>query len=345
MNNTEFTLAFQIEIWQLVWYAIIGIVGTIGNGIVMVVILRSEKNDRKSFFNVAIFSLALADFLVSILGLPIYCISTSSFQKYHPIGKKGDRMCILVTGYLLPYWFLDTSVFLLVFIAMERRNTILYCNTLKLKSSSFRTKLITMVAIYLSAFIVQFSSAYFLVYDTENKEFGNFCRYNLSQNHSIVLKVMIFTVDTLVPIIIISYCFYHITRTLKKIDTVLGKAFETQINQEVTIDVAHDRLVRISKTIMIIAAAFCICILPNQLLFVLSSINNSFFAWNKVISQIFVLMRFSNSFINPMIYCFRSKEFRKDFLSMSIFKFRMQNLTPTGCKYSDYQQLPDMTFK
>ncbi|XP_004207011.1 galanin receptor 2b isoform X1 [Hydra vulgaris] len=345
MNNTEYTLAFQIEIWQLVWYAIIGIIGTIGNGIVMFVILRSKKNDRKSSFNVAIFSLALADFMVSILGLPIYYISTGSFQKYHPIGKKGDRMCMLMTGYFLPYWFLDTSVFLLVYIAMERRNTILYYNSLKLNSSSFRTKLLTMVAIYLSAFLVQFSSAYFLVYDIKKKEFGNFCRYNLSQNKSTVLKVIIFTVDTLAPIIIISYCFYHITRTLTKIDTLLGKSLEIQINQEVTTDVAHDRMVRTSKTIMIIAAAFGICILPNQLLFVLSSINNSFFAWNGVVSQIFVLMRFSNSFINPMIYCFRSKEFRKDFSSMSIFNFRMQNLTPTGCRYSDYQQLPDMTFK
>ncbi|XP_047133244.1 galanin receptor 2b isoform X1 [Hydra vulgaris] len=344
MNITEYTSVFQQETWQLFWYAIIGIFGFIGNGIVMTVILLSKKINRKSSFNVAIFSLALADFLVSILGLPIYYMSTDSF-KNHPIGKKGDWMCMLLTGYFLPYWFLDASVFLLVYIAIERRNTILYYNSLKLNSSSFRTKLLTMVAIYLFALIVQFSSAYFLVYDTEKKEFGNYCRYNLSQNQSAVLKIILFTVDTLVPIVVISYCFYQIFLSLKIIDKLLRKSMVTPTCKRIKIDVVHDRKVRTIKTIVIIALAFCICIIPNQLLFVLSSIHKSFFAWNGITSQIFVLMRFSNSFVNPFVYCFQSKEFRKHFSSMLVFNFRKKYLTPTGCKYSDYQQLPDITLK
>ncbi|XP_065674865.1 histamine H4 receptor-like isoform X2 [Hydra vulgaris] len=195
-TRTNISNSFSLEYWELIWYSLIGVLGIIGNSIVMIVVLLSKNINRTSSFHIAIFSLALADFMVSLFSLPTYIMSTDSFQKYHPQNISGDLMCKFVTGYSLPYWFLDASVFLLVFISIERRNTILYQKSLLLQHKSTKFKIATMVLIFLIALIKESLGASFIIYDPNGKQFGNFCKYCLDKNKQMILTICIFILDT-----------------------------------------------------------------------------------------------------------------------------------------------------
>ncbi|XP_002170154.2 5-hydroxytryptamine receptor 4 [Hydra vulgaris] len=344
MDQTSMNISniksFKLNTWELTWYSLIAVLGIIGNGVVMVVVLLSKNINRTSSFHIAIFSLAFADFMVSLLSLPTYIMSTDTFKNYHPQNISGDLMCIFITGYSLPYWFLDASVYLLVFISIERRNTILYQKFLLLQHKSTKSKIATMVLIFLIAFIKESFGASFLIYDPNEKQFGNFCKYCLDKNKQMILTSCIVILDTVIPVVIVSLCFYQISLSLKRIGVFLGKSMK--VNK---IDIIHIRKVKTIKTIKIIAVAFCICVLPNRILLVPST-QHQRMEWNNWISQVFVLMRLSNSFINPLIFCFQSQQFRKN-LSIVFYRFyKRKSITSNkGKKQSNgYQQLPDMTF-
>ncbi|XP_047135167.1 cysteinyl leukotriene receptor 1 [Hydra vulgaris] len=301
-TSTNTSNSFPLRYWELTWYSMIAVLGIIGNGVVMIVILLSKNIDRKSSFHIAIFSLALADFMVSLLSLPIYYISTSRFQKYHPQNISGDLMCIFITGYFLPYWFLSASVFLLVFISIERRNAILYQKSLLFQQKSTKFKIAIMVFIFFLAFIKEILGAICLKYDPKNNEFGNFCGYSSKKKYTGIIRKLLHVIsDTAIPVVIVSYCFYQISISLEKIGVFLGKSMK--VNK---VDIINIRKVKTIKTIKIIAVAFCICILPNRILLVVSSFKTEMMKWNDQIFQVFVLLRFSNSFVNPLIFCFQS---------------------------------------
>ncbi|XP_065675864.1 melatonin receptor type 1B-B isoform X2 [Hydra vulgaris] len=334
--------SFSLEYWELIWYSLITVLGIIGNGVVMIVVLLSKKIIRTSSFHIAIFSLAFADFMVSLLSLPTYIMSTDTYQNYHPKNVSGDLMCIFITGYSLPYWFIDASVYLLVFISLERWNAILYKKCLLLQLKSTKSKIATMVLIYFLALITESLCAAFFVYDPNNKQFGNFCKYFLDKtSDKIILTLVIFILDTAVPVVIVSYCFYKISLFLKTTGVFLGKSMK--VNK---VDIIHIRKVKTIKSIKILAVAFCICILPNRIFLVLSSLKEEHVKWNNWISRVFVLMRLSNSFINPLIFCFQSKQFRTN-LSMVFYRlYKRKSITSSRGKQqlNGYEKLPNMTF-
>jgi len=114
--------AFPFRWWQFVWYVSIFVVGVVGNFLVIIVIFLNKKVETTSTFNILILVLAATDLLVSMVGLPIYIFSTDIFN--YPSDEHGDLLCMFFTGYFLPFFLLDTSVYILVLIAVGRRRAI-----------------------------------------------------------------------------------------------------------------------------------------------------------------------------------------------------------------------------
>ncbi|XP_065674970.1 high-affinity lysophosphatidic acid receptor-like [Hydra vulgaris] len=341
MNSSNIK-SFSLEYWKLTWYLLIAILGITGNGVVMIVVLLSKNINRTSSFHIAIFSLAFADFMASLFSLPTFIMSTDIFQNYHPKNISGDLMCIFITGYSLPYWFIGALVFILVFISIERWNAILYKKCLLFQQKSAKFKIATMVLIFFLALITESLCAAFLVYDPNNKQFGNFCKYFLDKtSDKIILTLVIYILDTAVPVDIVSYCFYQISFFLQTSGVFLANSMKVS-----KVDIILIRKVKTIKTIKILGVAFCICILPNRILLVLSSLKEEHVKWNNWISQVFVLMRLSNSFINPLIFCFQSKQFRTN-LSMVFYRlYKRKSITSSRGKQQSngYEKLQNMTF-
>ena len=71
---------FPFRVWELLWYLCIFLVGTIGNSLVIIVIIRSKKIDGGALINILVLTLAVVDMIISIIGLPIYILQTDLFD-------------------------------------------------------------------------------------------------------------------------------------------------------------------------------------------------------------------------------------------------------------------------
>ena len=280
----------------------------------MMVILLNKKIQITSF-NVIIFSLAVTDFMASIIGLPNYILSTSIFN--HPVGRQGDWLCRMFTGYVWPFFFLDVSVFLLTYIALERRKSILDPLSID-PDKPIKPILVTILLLVFAAFLLGLPTIYGIVYDIENNMVGNFCKYRYSFVQSLFIYVAVFILDTIIPVVILVLSYHQITSSLKKTSILLKTSIEydcQRSNLKKTSAILGSKCKTI-QTLKMVNFAFFACIVPNHLLYLLSLAGVSGLHWNTVISQVGVLIRLSNSFVNPFIYSIYSTQFKKNFWSV-----------------------------
>ena len=281
----------------------------IGNGVVMVVILLNKNIEKTSSFNLLIFSLAATDFMVSFVGLPNYLLSSRFFP--HPVGRQGDWMCKLFTGYFCPFFLLDLSAFLLVHIALERRRAILHPLTL-LHYKPLPQKLLMIFMLFIIALLLGLPTVYGMSYDKENNMVGNFCKYNYSETESIYIYFVVFILDTVIPAAIMVYCYYQINSCLKQNNALLKSSSGSWGQNKRILGSKYKTM----RTLTIVTIVFFVCIVPNHLLYILSLTGVKGLRWNSAISQVGVLIRFSNSCINPVIYSLKSQEFNRHLFSV-----------------------------
>ena len=324
---------FPFRYWEFFWYLCVAIIGGIGNLIVLVVIVKNKKMKRSSPFNMYIFALGLTDWFASLIGLPNYILSTDIFK--HPVGVNGDVICKLFTGYFWTFWLLEMSVILLVLISIERRNAVLNPFS-TLEESSLKKTLAVIFGAILISFIISVPNIVGVIYDMKNARGGNFCRYKFTYFESSCIYGVIFVTDTIIPFGIIIRCFYDIKTKLKKTDDLIKPAL---ISKEDSNSYKKDKgkvynpKIKTTETLQLVVIAFFICIIPNQVLYVLSFANIKGVTWNSEIYQIAVLLRFSNSCINPILYSFYSSNFRQNFYTVfKTFQGREQpkNVFPGG---------------
>ena len=303
---------FPIRTWQLFWYICIFIVGVSGNSIVLIVISRSKDLLRSSSFNIFLFSLAVTDLLISAIGVPSYILSTHIFD--HPTGSNGDVMCKLVTGYLCPFWFLTISVCLLVVICLERRRVILDpLSTMNERPLIMNSLIVFFCVVY--SLIVEIPTIVGLEYAQYNNTVGQFCKYNYNAVTGRVLYVVVFSAEYLIPLLIFLISFKQVRDYLRKTEKDMNP-FITAYKEEKT-RVRKTALKRKSasiETMKLVVIAFFVCITPNDALYMLFQFAGiSSLTWNSTIYQVCLLLRFSNSCVNPILYGFHSKRFRKHF--------------------------------
>ena len=303
---------FPFRLWEFIWYLLLFVTGSVGNITVLLVIILHRGINRKSTFNIMLLSLATTDLLTSVVGLPIYIMSTSFYR--HPAGKYGDYLCMFFTGYFLPFWLLDVSVFILVIIALERRKVVMKPLSI-LEEDKLSIKMFVVGTILLGL-ALGLPTIFGLTYTATDPIVGNHCTYRYTFSQSVYIYFSVFTIDTIVPIIILSVCYLNIKKWLAKRDALL-KASSIQTSYTVGNSPSHELALKKKRktieTMKCVVLAFFICIVPNHLLYLLSLAGVKGLEWNSVICQVGVLIRFSNSCINPLLYCFKSEEFRKNF--------------------------------
>ena len=90
---------------------------------------------------------------------------------------------------------------------------------------------------------------------------------------------------------------------------------------------------RTFRILLMILVAFCICWTPDNVLyfcFQFSGMDSSM--WNKDYFQVAVLLGFSNSFINCVLYAFICDEFRGHFSTTFPITLRSLNCLVLTCK-------------
>ena len=318
--------AFPFRWWEFVWYLLIFCIGAIGNLLVIYVIIFNKKINTTSSFNILVMLLAVADLLVSMVGLPIYYLSTDAFN--HPDASHGgDYLCMFFTGYFIPFFLLDVSVFALMLIAIGRRKAITKPLSVLDDDDVTIKKILPILFAIAIPLALGMPTVFGLRYTPEKPMVGNHCSYRYTFIESIVIYCVAFSIDTIIPIVVLITCFAHISQSFKRTSKLLTKSVQQQSQQQqqpnnkIPNDAIFKQKLKSISTMRLVVIAFFLCILPNHVLYLASLAGVGGLGWNTEICQVGVLIRFTNSCVNPLLYSFMSQKFRKNFKSTFPFCF------------------------
>ena len=301
---------FPLRIWQLIWYICIFVTGCVGNGIVIYVTFKANDIQRKAPFNVYVLTLSIVDLLISAVAMPIYILSTSVFD--HPSGTVGEWLCKICTNYFLIFYLIDASTFLLWAIAVERRKAILKPYSILQETHLCKT-LGVIFFIFLLSFITQTPTIYRVHYSQKNGTIGNVCAYNSNSVEIQLLHYASFLFNCVVPTIIMFLCFCQINQHLSRAITDLRFSLGAYENAEEKIQIFMKKRKRTIELTKMMVLLFLICVCIDELFYlILRPVTNlTKVEWNSPLFQVAVMLRISNSFVNPILFSFKSKVFQR----------------------------------
>ncbi|XP_054285915.1 neuropeptide CCHamide-2 receptor-like [Macrosteles quadrilineatus] len=315
-NTTQDTLsATNHQDWTPYWmrletylvpavFALIFILGVVGNGMLIVVFLRHRN--MRNVPNIYIFSLALGDLLVIVTCVPFISI-IYTFESW----PWGERICVISettkdvsTG---------VSVFTLTALSVER-----YCAIVKPMSRHMSTKplaIITCTAIWGVSFAFAIPAMVFthcaMIFIKENKSWITVCTPFPSPEHGKVMVTVQFLIYYLIPIIVIGFFYslmaHHLVLSMRCLPGECGQGQSTQI------------LARKKVAIMVLAFViiFIICFFPTRFFLMWVYYNPNWKDDYNMFWHVFRIfgfcLAFLNSCVNPIALYFISKAFRKYF--------------------------------
>ena len=301
---------FFLRIWQLIWYICIFVAGCAGNGIAIYVTFKANDIERKAPFNVYVLTLSIVDLLISAFAMPIYILSTSIF--YHPSGTVGEWLCKICTNYFFIFYLIDASTFLLCAIAAERRKAVLKRYSILQETHLCKT-LGVIFLIFLLSFITQTPTIYRAHYSKKNVTIGNACAYNSNSVEMQLLHYASFFFNCVVPTIIMLLCFRQINQYFSKTIADLRLSLGAYENAEEKIQIFMKKRKRTIELTKMMVLLFVICAFIDKLFYlILRPVTNlTKVEWNSPLFQVAVMLRISNSFVNPILFSFKSKVFRR----------------------------------
>ncbi|XP_067831686.1 delta-type opioid receptor-like [Heptranchias perlo] len=312
-NSTDFldfhrngTVGTLIPIIITAVYSVIFVVGSVGNCLVMYVIVRHTK--MKTATNIYIFNLAAADALAT---------STMPFQSAdYLIGSWpfGDVLCKIVVS--IDYYNMFTSIFTLTMMSVDRY--IAVCHPVK--ALDFRTPLkakVINVCIWLLASVI--GIPVIVLGATGTRDGIVECALQFPHPYwywDTVLKICVFVFAFVIPVLIISICYSLMILRLKSVRMLSGSREKDR------------NLRRITRMVLIVVAVFIICWTPIHIFVLVKALVNV--PETTAVSACYyfsVALGYTNSSLNPILYAFLDENFKrcfKDFCCSSGLRLELQ---------------------
>ncbi|KAK0154791.1 Galanin receptor type 2 [Merluccius polli] len=273
-------------------FSLIFLLGTVGNSLVLAVLLRSGQVGYNTT-NLFILNLSVADFFFIIFCVPfqatIYSLEGWVF---------GSFMCKAVHFFINLTMY--ASSFTLAAVSVDRYLAIRY----PLRSRELRTPCNAVVAMaVIWALSLVFAGPYLSYYDLVDYDNSTVCIPGWEARHRKVLDTCTFAFGYVAPVLIVSLSY---TRTIKylwtAVDPLDGMSESKRAKRKVT------------KMIIIVTVLFCICWLPYHVVILCYLYGD--FPFNPTTYAVRILshcMAYANSCLNPIVYALVSKHFRKGF--------------------------------
>ncbi|XP_067886968.1 delta-type opioid receptor-like [Heterodontus francisci] len=273
-------------------YSLIFVVGSVGNCLVMYVIVRHTK--MKTATNIYIFNLAAADALAT---------STMPFQSADYLMGSwpfGDMLCKIVVS--IDYYNMFTSIFTLTMMSVDRY--IAVCHPVK--ALDFRTPLkakVINVCIWLLASVI--GIPVIVLGGTGARDGIVECALQFPHPYwywDTVLKICVFVFAFIVPVLIISVCYSLMILRLKSVRLLSGSREKDR------------NLRRITRMVLIVVAVFIICWTPIHIFVLVKALVNV--PETAAVSACYyfsVALGYTNSSLNPILYAFLDENFKRCF--------------------------------
>ena len=317
-----------------IFYVIIIIASLIGNITVCVVILstRSLRQSINSYFTL---SLAVSDLITTCLVMPFDLELIISFERW----RHGEIMCnVWTTTYLIA---VPTSILSLLALTVYRYRLLQEPLDIYKASPLMTRRRASIVVCCLWAYSVLFSLAPVFGWKPHPRSmYHEYCYFNLSSTYSILSSMINFVT----PVIIASllncriFCLaikrshtqkagrrngkthQNPTRPTNPVqDIAISPQKEQQLvesmrlqHEAILIRKLERRNIRAAKTTFLIVFSFVVCWLPHSFLSIISTACMT--CASKIphyLRWVFLMMGYLNSAVNPVLYSFRSSEFKK----------------------------------
>ena len=299
-NNTNSTPPKQDDInrdaiAQLVPVALLII---LANGLVLVSFVKRAQ--LRTPANYVLFSLAACDFITGIINIPLFIIVAFTQVISSFTDKLQDHMFLLVS--VLNNFTAISACYHILAATTEKYLSILW--PVKHRLMTRKTVFKVLQAVWAVSFIVAF-----IPFTWVSMEDGQ-TQGKLTLGHVIFCLVAVF----LLPYAFMIYAFVVIFRTISN----RGK-----VGRSITSRSHFNRQAALERRCLILfafmATVFLLCWLPWFIFRLLHHVNNRPERERlEIATQVFVLVRYATSIINPMLYTF----FRRDFNTAlkSLFK-------------------------
>lgn len=288
------------------------VIGIVGNSMVVAVIYCYMK--LKTVANIFVLNLAISD-LTFVITLPMWATFTATGY-YWPF---GGFLCKASAGLVI--FNLYTSIFFLTALSIDRYLAIVH----PMRSRRFRTVAyarITCVLIWLFAFVLSVPTALTRdVHDISNTTVCGFLHQNKEKGMRLkelllAISIMKSLLGFLVPFVIIITCYCLIGRAL------LGAKHIQKSSRS-----RDDEALRMLTAAVL---AFFLCWAPHQVFHFMQLLTQVILTENCPVLEIIdtampltICIAFFNSCINPIVYGFVGRNFRKNLL-------RLLRCSPTG---------------
>lgn len=300
MNNSSFVPSepekqVPFDILAVV-LTLLSIGTTIGNMLVLIAIKTQSSLQRPTYIPIG--SLALADLLAGIFAMPAYLIKKSPLvlsKAWEGVICDVFRFSYFTSGY--------GSIVSLAVISAERMVAVRFSLKYHNIVSSGRLR-ITLLVVWIYVLIMSLLPFFPLGGDGRGV-----CHYSPTSWWSL----MVIVTNVFIPFFFILICYLDmymaVRRVLRKIETQNSAKQSVQQN---------NRESKGTRTVTIVIGLFIISWFPSCLYYFLREICPACFpqkfANEGVFNSLMKLLTFAGSFWNPLIYCWRSLEFRAAFL-------------------------------
>ncbi|XP_031565310.1 D(2) dopamine receptor A-like isoform X2 [Actinia tenebrosa] len=313
-ENASTTYEVKMPFIPMVGILVVQSFGTIVGNVLVCIAIYIQPNLHTVTY-CSIFSLALADLMAGMIAMPSYI--AKKFIEHGPYAKfvcDASRFSYFISGY--------ASILSLSVISVERlvavKNPLAYVNVVTRKRI-----LMALVLIWVDTLVVSLLP-FIPLPGSDSQE----CNYEPTWWWS----VMVIVSNVIVPFLVIVLCYlyiYFIARThMQRIKSERKSVRVSLTNKRIGAKERKERKERKANvTIMIVIGVFVVCWFPSCIYYFLQKVcpqcfPEDFTASRGIINALVKILTFTSSFCNPIIYCWRSNDFRNAFIKILLRKSR-----------------------
>lgn len=304
LNATDYSSIPVVPV--VVVLCFVSVCSIIGNSLVCVAIYQQPR--LRTVMYLPMLSLAIADLLCGAVAMPAY-ITKKLFD-----GEEGEG--IVCDIFRFTYFFTEyASISSLVIISVERMFT-LKC-PLKTNNPKFSRKIIALLVLaWFDALVVSLLPFIPWKQDTQGP-----CSYNPTKWWSL----MVIHKNVFIPLLVVLSCYSYIYKIAVGHMSAICRETNHQGSYKANLTQWRQRR-KATMTLSIVVGVFLLCWLPSSIYYYIHNVCircfDSFVGESEsIFNAVVKILTFANSMTNPLIYWWRSSEFRKAFRKVIFGRF------------------------